>query len=37
MIKICTFTGHRPQYFKFGFNENHEDCIKIKNLLKRNN
>lgn len=34
MQKICAFTGHRPQKFHFGFDEQHKDCIKIKNALK---
>ncbi|QUH22168.1 SLOG family protein [Alkaliphilus sp. B6464] len=35
MIKVCTFTGHRPQYYSFRFNETHKDCIRIKMLLKQ--
>ncbi len=31
--KNCAFTGHRPGSFKFGYNENHPDCVKIKERL----
>lgn len=31
--KICTFTGHRPQRFKFKYNEHYKLCIKIKKAL----
>lgn len=33
--KTCCFTGHRPQSFHFKYNEEHEDCIKIKNMLSQ--
>lgn len=29
----CAFTGHRPQRFNFGFDENDERCIKLKSFL----
>ena len=35
MIKICCFTGHRPQYYSFKFNEKDKDCIKLKDLLRQ--
>lgn len=27
------FTGHRPQRFRFGFDESHPDCIRLKKRL----
>jgi uncharacterized phage-like protein YoqJ len=30
----CAFTGHRPNRFSFGFNENDERCAKIKELMR---
>ena len=33
-MTVC-FTGHRPQHFSFGFDENHPDCILLKNQLKK--
>ena len=32
--KICAFTGHRQNKFHFGFDEQHKDCIKIKNAIR---
>ena len=32
-MTVC-FTGHRPQHFSFGFDENHPDCILLKKHLK---
>ncbi len=32
-MTVC-FTGHRPQSFVFGFNEQHPDCIQIKQDLQ---
>jgi uncharacterized phage-like protein YoqJ len=29
----CCFTGHRPNKFAFRYNEEHEDCVKIKELI----
>ena len=29
----CCFTGHRPKFFRFGDNENHPECRKIKDFL----
>ena len=29
----CTFTGHRPSSFSFGYDEEHPDCGKIKTLM----
>ncbi|MCK9479265.1 MAG: DUF1273 domain-containing protein [Firmicutes bacterium] len=34
-IKTCCFTGHRPQNFRFKFDETHSDCIRIKHILKK--
>ena len=31
--RICTITGHRPQRFKFKYNEHYKLCIKIKKSL----
>lgn len=31
--KTCTITGHRPQRFKFKYNEHYKLCIKIKKAL----
>lgn len=30
----CAITGHRPQRFKFKYNEQYKLCIKIKNALR---
>lgn len=30
---VCTITGHRPQRFKFKYNERYKLCIKIKRAL----
>lgn len=35
MKKICSFTGHRPSKFTFGYDEQHIDCIKLKAKLIR--
>jgi uncharacterized phage-like protein YoqJ len=32
--KICCFTGHRPNKFSFGYNEQHSGCVMFKALLK---
>ena len=29
----CAFTGHRPSLYRFGFDEEHPDCLKIKLLM----
>ena len=31
--KNCAFTGHRPNSFIFGYNEEHPDCIRLKQRL----
>lgn len=31
----CAFTGHRPAHFHFTYNENHPDCISLKQDIKR--
>ncbi|MDD3193653.1 MAG: SLOG family protein [Oscillospiraceae bacterium] len=33
--QVCAFTGHRPNRFAFGYQENHPDCIRIKNAIGR--
>ena len=33
--KVCCFTGHRSQKLPFGFNEQDERCIKLKDALKK--
>lgn len=32
--KVCCFTGHRPQKLSFGYDEDHPDCLRLKNVLK---
>lgn len=32
--KVCCFTGHRPQKLPFGFNEEDERCVLLKDRLK---
>ena len=32
-ITTCAFTGHRPNRFKFGYDEEHPDCVKLKLVL----
>ena len=34
-IASCAITGHRPNYFKFGYDEEHPDCIKLKLAILR--
>ena len=29
----CAFTGHRPSSYKFGYDEEHPDCCKLKALI----
>lgn len=29
----CAFTGHRPQLYRFGYDEEHPDCATIKILM----
>ena len=33
MSKVCSFTGHRPSKFKFKYNEDDIECIKLKAKL----
>ena len=33
-IKICCFTGHRPQKLPFGFNESDERCVLLKQKIR---
>ncbi|MDO5112215.1 MAG: SLOG family protein [Clostridia bacterium] len=30
----CCFTGHRPQKFHFGVDEQHRDCVRLKRVLE---
>lgn len=32
--KICCFTGHRPQKLPFGYDEDHPDCLRLKEVLR---
>ena len=32
-ISSCSFTGHRPQRFSFGFDEDDEKCLQLKHVL----
>ena len=34
-MKSCAFTGHRPQNLPFGFREDDERCIALKETLKK--
>lgn len=31
----CAFAGHRPDHFQFGYDENHPDCIALKQVLRK--
>ena len=31
----CAFTGHRPTRFAFGYDESNEQCLKIKELMRK--
>ena len=31
--RICAFAGHRPSLYRFGFDEEHTDCLKTKLLM----
>lgn len=33
MLQVVSFSGHRPNYFSFKYDENHIDCIKLKHTL----
>ncbi len=33
-IKTCAFTGHRPKSFSFGYNENTEEFLQLKNRIR---
>jgi len=35
MKKICSFTGHRPSSFDFGYDEGDARCIELKSKLFR--
>lgn len=30
----CAFTGHRPQAYRFGYDEKHPDCLRLKALMR---
>lgn len=32
--KVCCFTGHRPQLLPFGFNEEDERCVLLKQEIR---
>ncbi|MEG1516684.1 MAG: SLOG family protein [Clostridia bacterium] len=32
---ICCFTGSRPQNLSFGFDEQHPDCVRLKQLIRQ--
>ncbi|MCL2816650.1 MAG: DUF1273 domain-containing protein [Oscillospiraceae bacterium] len=32
--KSCAFTGHRPQRFSFGYNEDDEKCQKLNKIME---
>ena len=33
-LKVCCFTGHRPQKLSFGYQEDHPDCLRLKKVLR---
>ncbi len=33
--KSCCFTGSRPQNLPYGFDEQHPDCVRLKELLRQ--
>ena len=33
-MKICAFTGHRPQKFQFGFDEADERCVRLQQVIR---
>lgn len=35
MKKVCSFTGHRPSSFDFGYDEDDARCIELKSKLFR--
>lgn len=35
MQQTCCFTGHRPQSLPWGANEQHPDCVRLKELLRQ--
>lgn len=34
-MKTCAFTGHRPDSFKFGYDENNALCMLLKEAVRR--
>ena len=32
-MPACAFTGHRPMRYSFGYDEEHEKCIRLKSVL----
>lgn len=32
-MKVCAFTGHRPNSFPWGYNETAQDCVLLKKVL----
>lgn len=35
ITKTCCFTGHRPESLSFKTNEEHPDCVRLKELLRQ--
>lgn len=33
-MKVCAFTGHRPNSFPWGYNETSQDCALLKKVLR---
>lgn len=33
--KTCCFTGHRPEQLPFKFDEQHPDCVRLRELLRK--
>lgn len=31
--QVCAFTGHRPERFVFGYQEDHPDCVRLKGAI----
>lgn len=32
-MRVCAFTGHRPDHFPFKYDESHPDCVRLKNRM----
>lgn len=33
-ILKCCFTGHRPKFLSWGYDETHTDCLRLKEIMK---